>query len=272
MRYFSIVCCTDGCPGLGKVVDPWAVGHLCLTSLDRVADGPVCVLFNTDTAMEATFDNLEIVQCQWPPHHSQQVMMMHVYWLMMADFQDGDEVIVSDYDVLYQQNPFQMFDEFDGDLLYCTRDFEYHVPVSTGVWAFRWSAGLREWLKFMLSQMLYPTWPQYKAVCDMRDEWTPWSRFVWPDEPTRRRVSDNDFFWALHVGLTTGKFDTNIKIQDMGAKYDSIADSDDLTAGYDEAREKLLAKVGDPNVAAIEFHSKMKPVMTEAWEKMNASD
>jgi len=76
--------------------------------------------------------------------------------------EEDDQILVLDLDLIFQDNPFQVFDE-DFDFFHTTRHFKSNYRVNGGVWGFRNNPRSRKLLRFMVDQAKIPTWAPYTA-------------------------------------------------------------------------------------------------------------
>jgi hypothetical protein len=125
----------------------------CLGSLRKHSD---CrILFYTDLDI-ADVELIPIDYRRW----NNRRMTHRIEVALDLPVLEDDQVLVLDTDLLFQSDPFNVFDvEFD--LFYTTRHFESNFKVNAGVWGFRNNHKSLSLLKFMSEQANNPSWLPY---------------------------------------------------------------------------------------------------------------
>jgi hypothetical protein len=74
----------------------------------------------------------------------------------------GDEVLVSDVDVYFLDDPFVPFKTHRRmDLGVTTRGYSHLFPINGGIFYIRVSDKMKDWMKWHEEQVHHPTWPPY---------------------------------------------------------------------------------------------------------------
>lgn len=82
-----------------------------------------------------------------------------------CDLDDGEQVAVLDADLLFIDNPFKAFEEYNiqpGDIGLTERGYKYWSKINGGVIFWSINDGIKELLKFHQEQSYEPTWNVYQ--------------------------------------------------------------------------------------------------------------
>jgi hypothetical protein len=159
----------------------------------------------------------------------------------------GDKVLVLDTDLLFQGDPFKVFQEADFDLFYTSRAFKSNYNVNGGVWGFVNNACSRELLKFMVDQAKNPSWGPY--------------------ENFRNRFRKNDLreedWWTnqdLLCVLSEYHPPIDVSLYDAGEKYNCCPKSGGGISLTEELKKEFLSKIGNEYYIIIHYKEMKKDV------------
>lgn len=136
------------------------------------------------------------------------------------------QLIQSDIDVLFLDNPFKAFDEQEFGIGVTKRMYSYHVPVNSGLVFFRITDFLKDYTHWAVEQAKNPTWWPYLMTRSSRDN-LDWG-------------CDQDIVNAIfkYDGMICSMFGGQIRldwfglfVKDIGYKYNYCAGTDVLGFG-----------------------------------------
>ncbi len=127
---------------------------------------------------------------------------------------ENSELIQSDIDVLFLDNPFKAFDEQDFGVGVTVRMYSYHVPVNSGLVFFRIDDNVKKYTSWAVEQVKNPTWWPYMMKRSSRDN-VDWG-------------CDQDIINAIYRNDGWVKYNLGFYIKDVGYKYNYCAGTDVL--------------------------------------------
>lgn len=135
---------------------------------------------------------------------------------IVKGLKNGDaQLIQSDIDVLFLDNPFKAFDKQKFGIGVTVRMYNYHVPVNSGLVFFRVDDNVKEYASWAVEQAKNPTWWPYMMAKSSRDN-IDWG-------------CDQDMICAIYHndGWIHAMFNKLI-VKDVGYKYNYCAGTDVL--------------------------------------------
>lgn len=130
---------------------------------------------------------------------------------------EDSQLIQSDIDVLFLDNPFRAFEE-DLDENFgigvTVRMYDYHVPVNSGLVFFRIDDNVKKYVDWAVEQVKSPTWWPYMLTRSSRDN-LDWG-------------CDQDIINAIYHNDGWVKYKFGFYVRDVGYKYNYCAGTDVL--------------------------------------------
>lgn len=164
----------------------------------------------------------------------------------------GDELLVSDVDVVFQSNPFHAFEEHPSmDVGLTTRGYSHLFPINAGEFCLRINTQTYAWTNWHLLQVHAPSWPPYVTLRQRYNhtrygpDWTVGQDFLianWLNKDIVRKIYD-------------------VRIEDIGCKYNYCPATDTMGA---KARELIRAATENPDIVTIHLKSSLKDMIYDA--------
>ena len=192
----------------------------CILGLKKVSNVDIYITTFPDVLDE---DILEVVtpiyvtEEQW----NNRRLTAKLEKMLEIPLEEGDRFYYCDGDLFFLKDPFEVFEEYDFDMFYTQRHYDYEFPVNGGVWGFRYSEEIEKFRKWFVSEVQNPTWEPYVHLrknhpyvkeFDHKDWWV-----------------DQDFLNVIHwrTEWVNVELSTNLKIQNVGYKYNLIVGLDE---------------------------------------------
>ena len=180
-------------------------------------------------------------------YHKKQVSLK-IEMLRFLDVKYNDLIIVSDLDVIFQADPFVVF-ENEFDVFFTSRHYEYHYPINAGIWGFRVNQNSRRFLKFYIKQMYARSWRM------MRDFGNKFGRY--PLGPGW--YLDQDFLCTVFENLGDLPKEINgVRFYDAGYKF-NFCPSFDIFGEI--AVQELKSKIGNPDYKILHLKAELKQLL-----------
>ncbi len=138
----------------------------CILSLRRNSDCHIIIKCtnNVDTSFLNNHKNITIIRFKKKLWVNKK-MAFRIESIYNNKWNDCDKVIVFDTDMLFQSDPFTIFDISEGfDFFYTSRYIIDTVPINEGLTGFVWSEKVRNFYKYWIEQIYNPTWKVYKNL------------------------------------------------------------------------------------------------------------
>jgi len=153
---------------------------------------------------------------------------------------EGDQILVLDTDLLFQSDPFAVFQEAEFDLFYTSRGFVSDFNINAGVWGFVQNERSKKLLEFMVKQANNPSWEPYKEF--------------------RRAFRKNDSrekdWWTnqdLLCVLSKHAPPINASLYDAGEKYNCCPRSGGGISLTGDAMKEFVQKIGDDSYVIMHY-------------------
>ena len=183
-----------------------------------------------------------------PSRIPSETMALKIFSLATLDCGVGDQVVVSDLDVLYQNDIFSVFDA-NFDVFFTTRHYPYHFSINAGIWGFRANDRTKRFLKFFIKQIHCRTWRAFRDF-QLRYEHDPFSLAWWVDQ---------DFLCTVHEQLNNLPPDIrDVIFYDAGPRY-NFCPSYDIYG--ENAVKELKEKLGNPQYVVLHLKAELKRVI-----------
>jgi Nucleotide-diphospho-sugar transferase len=182
---------------------------------------------------------------------AQKSIALKIDLLKYLDLRHGDRVIVSDLDILFQGDPFSVF-ENDFDVFFTTRHYDYHYPINGGIWGFRVNERSRRFIVYYIRQMYTKSWNQLRKF-KKRFHRLPYG-FGWFD--------DQDFLCTVYENLKTLPEEiSNVRFYDAGYRFNYCPSYD--TDGQ-AAVQDLKSKLGNKDFVVLHLKGELKQLICTA--------
>ena len=168
--------------------------------------------------------------------------------LKYLDLRYGDQVIISDLDVLFQADPFSVFNN-DFDVFYTSRHYAYHYPINAGIWGFRVNESSQRFVAFYIQQLYTKSWSRLRKF-KKRFNREPYG-FDWFD--------DQDFLCVVYENLDRlPKEIADVRFYDAGCKY-NYCPSFDIFGQF--AIQDLKSKLGNSEYVVLHLKGELKQII-----------
>lgn len=168
--------------------------------------------------------------------------------LQNLDFRYGDKVIISDIDVIFQSDPFTVF-ENDFDVFFTTRHYRYHYVINSGIWGFRVNEMSNAFAKFYIRQMFTKDW------CLLRKFREKFGR----DPYGFDILMDQDFLCTVYENIENLPEEiSGVRFFDAGYKY-NFCPSYDIYGQV--AIEELRSKIGNTDYKVLHLKGELKSLV-----------
>lgn len=168
--------------------------------------------------------------------------------LKYLDLRYGDQVIISDVDVLFQADPFSVFNN-DFDVFYTSRHYTYHYPINAGIWGFRVNKTSQRFVSYYIRQLYTKSWSQLRKF-KKRFNREPYG-FDWYD--------DQDFLCVVYENLgRLPKEIADVRFYDAGFKY-NYCPSFDIYG--QSAIQDLKSKLGNSEYVVLHLKGELKQII-----------
>ena len=169
------------------------------------------------------------------------------------EMNDNDKILILDFDLLFQNNPFKMFEEFPYNDIYYTHCImstkdslrDEHLwkgvkyKVNGGVWGLNVNNNSRKLMNFWIKNLLVETWQ-------------PWIDF----EPRQERIGDLN--WNVDQDflncINDNELPFEIKKVNVGYRYNYYVS----TWGHFNEKLNMGNKIGNPDFVIIHFKANFK--------------
>src|SRR5579859_354362 len=167
--------------------------------------------------------------------------------LRYLDCREGDQIIVSDLDLVFQADPFKVFED-DFDVFFTTRHYHYHYVINSGIFGFRVNERSRRFVKFWTRQMYVRDW---RALREYRSRF---GRAVYGFD-----FMDQDMLCTVYENLTDLPVEIRgIHFYDAGYRY-NFCPTYDI---YGQAAVgELKSKIGNPDYVVLHLKAELKHAM-----------
>ena len=175
-------------------------------------------------------------------------VVLKIEILRSLDFKYGDNVIVSDLDIVFQSDPFKVFKN-DFDVFFTTRHYRYHFLINGGIWGFRVNERSRRFVRFFIRQMFARSWQSLREFGKRfgRDHYGP----GW--------FLDQDFLCTVYENINSlPRKIMDVRFFDAGYRY-NFCPSFDING--ENAVQELKSKIGDPDYVVLHLKAQLKRIL-----------
>lgn len=203
----------------------------CISSIKKHSDCEIILFSNDPFSFDINYKSLE----NW--HGRRMTRRMEIIRNLPAN--SGDRIISCDIDVLFQGDPFEVFDH-EFDLFYTSREYDCISAVNAGVWGIKKSSASDSLLDFMIKQAIKPSWGPYMAIRNKLDRNIRSNELDW--------WSNQDLLCALHeYGSPVGR------LFDAGPKYNCCPCTGPHLPLTDDKISEFKNKIGDQRYCVIHY-------------------
>lgn len=238
--------------------DFWPYAEICIRSLGQHSD--CTLLFNAYGWLNGNVKELEAdMKCTYPGR-SLIYMIPEKEWkgriakckverLECMPFQDGDNVLLIDADLIFKVDPFKIFDIWpEVDVFLTERHYDYHFPINGGLYGFRLFEAGWKFMRMHIDEVKNPMWPPY--VQWLKKYWH-WGQENWG--------VGQDFLCAIHMaGLP---FEGILKILGPEWNWCPSIEEDRLEETLKPAREDMARAEKNPDIKVLHYKGRLKEMM-----------
>ena len=158
---------------------------------------------------------------------------------------EGTRVLVLDTDLIFKNNPFDMFEEGEANIYYTSRYYKYHFPINAGVWGFIKTKNTDLFLLDYIKQINNPTWDKLLKFRKKHNRTSCKNWWV-----------DQDYLCVVNNNLKEIESKFSVKIFDVGSKYNFCPSTDIM--GIDKSVHHIKAALKNDDIKIIHFKSNLK--------------
>ena len=161
------------------------------------------------------------------------------------DIPEGSEIIISDTDIVFQDDPFSVFDN-KFDIFYTTRGYDYKYTINAGFWGIKKNSNSVSFVDYFVKEINDPSWKEFQdfRAKEQRLEPPAIENYVdwWSDQDFLCVINDKGMPPALN----------DVSVYDAGNRYNYCPNTD-TSLGPQPAINDMANKIGNKEYVVLHF-------------------